>query len=216
MGSLRSDPRIRVGSALALASGLVGVSFGVLAEPVMGSVAPIVMSAIVFAGAAQFGSLAVLAAGGGALPAIAAGVLLNLRFLPMGIALAPSLPGSARSRAAQGQTVVDASWAVANRGDGTFDRYMLFGTTLPQYPAWVGGTALGVFLGDSLGDPKALGLDALFPAFFLALLWLEMRSSLALRVALGAAVAAVLSPTTPPGVPVLAASLCAFWGLRER
>ena len=45
---------------------VIGISFGVLAEPVMGPVAPIVMSAIVFAGSAQFGALAVLAAGGGA------------------------------------------------------------------------------------------------------------------------------------------------------
>ena len=78
----------------ALVAALVGVSFGVLARPVMGPVAPIVMSVVLFAGAAQFGALAVLATGGGALPAIAAGILLNARFLPMGIALAPSLPGS--------------------------------------------------------------------------------------------------------------------------
>ena len=40
--------------------------------------------------------------------------------------------------------MVDASWALANQGDGRFDRHMLIGATLPQYPAWVGGTALGV------------------------------------------------------------------------
>ena len=70
-----------------------GASFGVLAEPVMGTVAPVVMSAIVFAGSAQFGSLAVLAAGGGAGAAIAAGVLLNMRYLPMGISIAASTHG---------------------------------------------------------------------------------------------------------------------------
>ena len=81
----------------ALVAALVGVSFGVLARPVMGPVAPIVMSVVLFAGAAQFGALAVLATGGGALPAIAAGILLNARFLPMGIALAPSPPRLARA-----------------------------------------------------------------------------------------------------------------------
>jgi len=50
-----------------------GIAFGVLAQPVMGSVAPIVMSLVVFSGAAQFASVTVLAAGGGALAAIAAG-----------------------------------------------------------------------------------------------------------------------------------------------
>ena len=70
-------------------------------------------------------------AGGGTLTAaIAAATLMNGRFLAMGIALAPSLPGGPVKRGLQGQTVVDASWALANNGDGTFDRWLLFGTTL--------------------------------------------------------------------------------------
>ena len=51
----------------------------------------------------------------------------------MGAALGPSLPGGALKRAAQGQAVVDASWAMAARGDGTFDRWQLFGATALQY-----------------------------------------------------------------------------------
>ncbi len=60
------------------------------------------MSAIVFAGSAQFSAVAILAQGGGAGAAIAAAALMNSRFLPMGVALAPSFRGgpfSARSRA---------------------------------------------------------------------------------------------------------------------
>ena len=128
----RLRPGLRAGAALGVVAFLVGLSFGVLARPEMGVVAPIVMSALVFAGAAQFGALAVLVAGGGAVPAVVAGVLLNARFLPMGLALGPSLPGRALRRALEGQAVVDASWALANRGDGTFDRYMLLGATLPS------------------------------------------------------------------------------------
>jgi predicted branched-subunit amino acid permease len=59
----------------------------------------------------------------------------------MGIALGPSLPGGPAKRALQGQAVVDGSWALAAQGDGTFDRWRLFGATLPQFVAWVGGTA---------------------------------------------------------------------------
>ena len=201
----------------ALVAALVGVSFGVLARPVMGPVAPIVMSVVLFAGAAQFGALAVLATGGGALPAIAAGILLNARFLPMGIALAPSLPGSRARRAATGQAVVDASWALANQGDGRFDRHLLIGATIPQYPAWVLGTAVGVLVGDSIGDPAKFGLDAIYPAFFLALLVEELDSRTEVAVALGgAAVALALTPVAPAGVPVLAACLVALIGLRRR
>jgi predicted branched-subunit amino acid permease len=88
-----------VGIPYAIAALLVSISFGVLAQPVMGSVAPIVMSAIVFAGSAQFAATAVLAADGGAGAAILAGILLNMRFLAMGIALAPSLPAGRWRRA---------------------------------------------------------------------------------------------------------------------
>jgi predicted branched-subunit amino acid permease len=84
----------KAGLPIAVASILIGISFGVLAEPVMGTVAPVVMSALVFAGSAQFAALAVLAAGGGAGAAIVAGVLLNARFLPMGLAIGPSLEAS--------------------------------------------------------------------------------------------------------------------------
>ena len=94
--------------ALALPTAAIGVSFGVLAQPVMGSVAPIVMSMIVFSGAAQFAALTVLAAGGGALAAIAAGMLMNARWLPVGFAMGPFLSRRPFARAAQAQALVDA------------------------------------------------------------------------------------------------------------
>jgi predicted branched-subunit amino acid permease len=206
---------IRLGVPYAIAAGLVGISFGVLAEPVMGAAGALAMSAFVFAGAAQFGATAVLASGGGAVAAIVAAVLLNARFLPMGIALAPSLRGRPLVRAAYGQTMIDASWAMASRGGGRFDPDFMVGATIPSYPAWVGGTAIGIFAGSVIGDPDALGLDALFPAFFLSLLFGELRTQRALGpAAIGAVVALALTPITPPGVPVIAASAGALLGLR--
>src|SRR5690349_16709889 len=136
----RLRPGVRAGLPLGVAALVLSFSFGVVAEPVMGSVAPIVMSTIVFAGSAQFASLAVLSNGGAALTAIVAGILLNLRFGPMGIALGPSLRGGPLRRALIGQTVVDASWALGNKGEGRFDPYIVMGATIPQYPAWVLGT----------------------------------------------------------------------------
>jgi predicted branched-subunit amino acid permease len=208
---------VRVGIPYAVAGLMLAISFGVLAEPVMGTVAPIVMSALLFAGSAQFAALAVLTAGGGAAAAIAAGVLLNLRYGPMGVALAPSLHGGPLRRALTGQAMIDFSWAAASRGGGTFDAPFMVGATLPSYPCWVGGTAIGVFAGDLIGDPAKLGLDALFPAFFLCLLVEgELRPGLPTAVAaIGAVVALVLIPFTPAGVPVIAASAAALLGLRR-
>jgi predicted branched-subunit amino acid permease len=110
--------------------------------------------------------------------------------------------------------VVDASWALAARPDGSFDRMLLFGSSAAQYVTWVSGTTLGALWGEGLGDPHDLGLDALFPAFFLALLLNEARSGRARGVAaLGALIALALVPVAPAGVPVLVASLAALVGL---
>lgn len=206
---------VRAGVPFALASILLAISFGVLAEPVMGAGASILFSTIVFAGSAQFASTAVLDAGGGVATAVVAGILLNARYWPMGVALAPSLRGGWLRRALVGQALIDASWAMANRGGGRFDPVFMVGATSPCFPAWVGGTAIGVFLGDAIGDPEKYGLDALFPAFFLALLVGELRSPRGRgAAAIGAAVALALTPFAPPGVPILAASVGALLGLR--
>jgi 4-azaleucine resistance transporter AzlC len=207
---------MRAGIPFAIAAGVLAISFGVVAEPVIGTVATLIMSIVVFAGAAQFGSVAVLAAGGGVATAVIASVLLNARYLTMGIALAPSLRGKWPRRAAYGEAMIDASWAMANRGGGSFDPDFMLGATLPSYPAWVAGTAIGLFAGDLIGDPAEFGLDALFPAFFLALLLGgELRSDrlAAVVAALGAIVALVLIPIAPAGVPVIAASAAALLGL---
>jgi predicted branched-subunit amino acid permease len=70
--------------------------------------------------------------------------------------------------------------------------------------------------GNVLGDPKTLGLDAIYPAFFLALLIDELKDRRSRLVAgLGALIALALVPVAPAGVPVLAASLAALVGLHS-
>src|SRR3954453_5590672 len=199
---------LRAGAPFAAAGFLLSLSFGVLArEAGFSAAAAIVMSAIVFAGSAQFAAIQIVAAGGGLAAAVSAAALMNSRFLPMGIALAPSLPGSAAKRAAQGQAVVDSSWAMAAQGDGSFDRWFLFGSTAIQYVTWLAGTVAGALGGNLLGDPGKPRLAAIFPPFVPALLLAELRRPRARVVAaLGAAIALALVPFTPAGVPVLAAS----------
>jgi 4-azaleucine resistance transporter AzlC len=207
---------VKAGLPFALPTLALGISFGVLAEPVMGRVAPIVMSVVVFAGASQFAALSVLTAAGGAGAAILAGLLMNARFLAMGFAVAPSLRGRAARRAAEGQAVVDASWAIAHRPDGSFDRGKLLGATIPQAFGWMGGTAIGVLGGSALAHPETFGIDAIFPAFYLALLAGEARRPGGLPVAIvGAAITLALMSFVPAGLAVIAAALAAPLGLRR-
>ncbi len=218
------DPRasfaagLKVGVPFSVAGGLLSLSFGVVARDVgFSASATIIMSLVVFAGSAQFASVAILAGGGNPMAAVAAASLMNSRFLPMGVALAPSLPGGKLRRAAQAMTVVDSSWAVAVRPDGTFDRWKLFGTTAPQFVMWQVGTIAGALGGDLIGDLDRFGLDAVYPAFFMAILIPELRDRDRVGVALcGAAIALALVSVTPAGVPILVASAAALWGLRRR
>jgi predicted branched-subunit amino acid permease len=200
----------------AAASFVLSVSFGVVAvEAGFSPLAAVIMSAVVYGGAGQFALVGILGAGGGLGAAVGAAALVNGRFVPMGFALGPSLRGGPVQRALEGQTSIDVSWAMAARGDGSFGREYLFGHSAVQYVAWVGGTLTGVLA--PAVDARALGLDVIFPAFFLALLVKEVRDGHRLTVAvLAAVIALVLVPVLPPGGPVLVASVAALLGLRRQ
>jgi predicted branched-subunit amino acid permease len=74
-----------------------------------------------------------------------------------------------------------------------------------------------VLAGEALGDPEALGLDAAFPALFLALLVGQLRSRRAVAAAVGGgAIALALLPWAQPGLPVIAATAACLIGLRGR
>jgi predicted branched-subunit amino acid permease len=192
------------------------VSFGVLARAAgMGTFAPIAMSATTFGGSAQFAVVSVLHDGSSAAAAIAAAVLLNLRYLPIGISVARGFAGGGIRRLVESQLVVDESWAVSV-GGGRFDRRVLVGAGGLLYVCWVGGTALGVVGGGALGDPNRFGLDAAFPALFLALVAPRLRERRALYAAvLGGALAAALIPFAAPGIPIVAASAACLLGWRR-
>jgi 4-azaleucine resistance transporter AzlC len=199
---------------------LIGLSFGVYAGPIIGGFAASVMSTIVFAGSAQVAAVGVLNSGGSVVAAILPGVLLNLRFLPMSLALASSLRGGRWRRSAEAQAIVDASFAISAGADGRFHRGLLLGSWVPQGFGWIGGTVLGVLVGGVLPDPAELGVDAIFPAFFLCLLVGEVRGATTRRplvvVGLSLAITLALLPWAPAGLPVIAGSGAALIGLARR
>jgi 4-azaleucine resistance transporter AzlC len=194
-----------------------GVSFGLLARVGgWGWLAPIVMSATTFAGSAQFAAASILGEGGTVAAAVAAALLLNARYAPIGVSVAPWLDGPRWQRFLHAQLVVDESWAISARAEGRYDPRILVGAGLLLYLAWVAGTAAGALGGQALGDPATLGLDAAFPALFLALLVPQVRRRKPLLVAiLGGAIALALTPFTPPGVPIIAASAACLLGVRR-
>src|SRR2546426_7612614 len=189
---------------LALAVFVFALSFGVLAIAAgFPGWAAVLMSALVFAGSAQFAALGVIAAGGSVLAAILAGALLNLRFVATGIAVARSLPGGRLLRSLLAQLSIDESYAMSVRAGapGRPDGRTLLVTGACLYAVWVAGTLIGVLFGPVLGDPKRFGLDAAFPAGFVALLWPLLSGRHAVRCAIGGGLAAPGPPPPPPPRP---------------
>jgi 4-azaleucine resistance transporter AzlC len=208
---------MRAIAPIAIAAFAFGASFGILARDAgMGVVPPIVMSFTTFAGSAQFAAASVLESGGAVAAAIAAAVLLNLRYLAIGMSVAPSLRGGPVRRLGEAQLAVDESWAVSQR-EGRVDRDVMVGAGLVLMIAWCGGTVAGVLGGGALGDPEDYGLDAMFPALFLALLVSQLTSQRARVAAIaGALIALALTPVVPPGLPIVAATAGAAIALGVR
>jgi 4-azaleucine resistance transporter AzlC len=213
-------PRIRDGmrAALPLAPSpiLFGLSYGVLADATgFGAAAAVVMSATTFAGAAQFASVSVLDAGGTVAAAILAAVFLNARYVAISVTVASIFPGRKLRRLVEAQAIVDESWAISGRR-GRFEWPILIGSGLVFYVLWVVSTAAGTAIGGVLEDPNALGLDAAFAALFLALAVPYLREPRARRAAaLAAVITLALTPFTPAGVPIIAASAACLLGLRR-
>jgi branched chain amino acid efflux pump len=206
---------IRAIVPVSVAVAAFGVTFGVLArEAGMGVLAPIVMSATTFAGSAQFAAVSILSSGGSVAAAVTAALLLNARYGPIGVSVARDLHGGRLRRFAQAQLVVDESWVIAADGRGRFNRSVLIAAGLGLYLVWVGSTVVGVFFGHVLSDPSTYGLDAAFPALFLALLWPQLRRRISIATAvLGAGIAIALTPFLPAGLPIVAAGSACLLGL---
>jgi 4-azaleucine resistance transporter AzlC len=217
MDDQRFRAGLRIGLSLAAPSFLLAVTFGATVRAQgWGVVAPVVCSILVFSGSAQFALAAALAGGGGVAPAIASAALINARFLPMGVAVTGSLEGNRWRRAVEAQAVVDASWVAAHQGDGRFDRALLIGSTIVQWPAWVAGTVVGVLIAPPPDLTETLGLDVVFPAFFLLLLIDEVRASrrAALAAGIGGATAGALLWLVPAGLALVGSTVGALIGLR--
>ncbi len=200
---------------IGVATGVYGVSFGVLAVGAgLSAAQACVMSLLVFTGGSQFAVIGVLASGGSTAAAMSNALLLGARNTAYGFVVAPVLGASRLERATASQLVIDESTAMA-RGNPDDARGAFWVTGLSVFALWNLGTLVGALAGSGLGDPARFGLDAMFPAAFLALLAPQLRQPGAPRAAVaGAVVALVLLPLTPAGVPVLAASLGVLAGLR--
>ena len=198
---------------MGVATGAYGISFGAISVAAgLTVLQTCALSLLVFTGASQFALVGVVASGGAALSGAATGLLLGTRNTLYGLRLAPLLDWRGWRRAAAAHLVIDESTAMSVNRDSTPDARLGFlSTGLAVFALWNLATLGGAVAGTALGDPRTYGLDAAVGAAFLALLWPRLSDRRnQLVAALGAAVALGLVPSTPAGVPVLAAAAVAL------
>ena len=204
---------------LSAAVGVFGVSFGVLAVAAGLSWAQAcAMSLLVFTGASQFAAVGIVSAGGSPIAAVGSALLLAARNGVYGLAMSRVVTGSLGRRLVAAQLTIDESTAMAAaQPDRRNQERAFWATGLGVYVFWNLGTLVGALAGRALGDPKVLGLDAAFPAGFLALLGPHLRKPGGRSAALfGAFAVLVLVPVLPAGLPILVAALATLVGLRSR
>jgi predicted branched-subunit amino acid permease len=219
------EPSVRRDAwVLGVAVGLFGTSFGVLATTAGLSVAQTcVMSLVVFTGASQFAVVGILATGGSLASAFGSALLLAARNAAYGVAMAPTLVRRRRGSGARAgrrdggrlarrlvaaQLVIDETTAMATAQSTPAAREQAFWITgIAVFLCWNISTAIGAVAGDAIGDPEAFGLDAAFPAGFVALSVPHLASRAGrVAAATGVAIALLLVPFTPAGVPIVAAA----------
>jgi predicted branched-subunit amino acid permease len=198
---------VRDGLGMGLAVGLSGLAFGAAAITAGLSVPQAcVLSLLAFTGASQFALAGAAGAGGDLVAASAGALLLGGRNTLYGLRLADLLRvrGPRRLLAAHG--VIDETAAVSlAQPDPAAARTGFVATFASLYVTWNLTTLAGALGASSMGDPATLGLDAVGPAAFLAILWPRLAASGELRAlaAGAAAIALCATPFLPPGVPVL-------------
>jgi len=214
--TLRARPHRRDGFVLAAAVGLIGVTYGVLADTAGLTLAQAVaLSLLTFAGSSQFAVVSVVAGGGNAAAAVGSALLLAARNSLYGPLVSPVLKGGFARRALAAHFVIDETTAMASAQDTPADsRDAFWFTGLWLFGFWSLGTVAGVILGGALEDPGAWGLDAVFPAAMVALLMPHVRTRPGRVTGLvGGMIALVAVPTTPVGLPLLLAALAVGPGL---
>ena len=150
-----------------------GAAFGLAAPPHgLDDVTTIAMSALVFAGAAQFAALELWGTDVPLLAVMITVFAINARHLLMGATLYPWLrclpPGK---RYGIMVVISDANWAMAmqrfERGKPGFG--VVLGGGLALWVFWVLGTAIGAYFGNVISDPQRFGLDMIMGCFLLSM-----------------------------------------------
>ena len=160
------------------------------------------MNVSVFAGSAQFVMVDMWAPHLPVLEMVFAVMIINLRYLLIGVSLNPVFQGATLPQKSMiMHLVADENWAVtmAAHRRGTATIWFLLGGGLCLFTVWSCGTLFGHRLGALVRNPEAWALDFAFTAVFTALAISLWRGKSDLLPWAGAAVLAILAESMLPG-----------------
>lgn len=209
----RSDVATIAATYFTLAIGVSVIHIDAGTQPALVLVAAVLVNAAT----ATLAFAAVAAGGGTLLASISSGWLVSTRFGVLAATVAPMLWRGRTKRTVAAFCAFDPNVALAlAQPDRRAARRAYAVVSFWLVAPWWIGSALGVVVGEWIGDPNALGLDAMFPAVFIAVIWpqFKMRHHRLIGVA-AAAVGLGLIEVLPGGAPVLLATLTALWALRS-
>ncbi|THA24911.1 branched-chain amino acid ABC transporter permease [Streptomyces sp. RKND-216] len=202
---------------ICVADGFVGLSFGAITVsaglPVW---LPMLLSLVVFAGAAQFLFVGLVASGGNPVAAVVAGLLVNARHVPFGFAIGDVLGDGWLRRLVGSHLMIDETVAFAlGQREPERRRAAYWTCGVGLFVSWNVGVLGGAFGGTVVTDTDTFGLDAAFPAVLLALVLPSLKDRSTLRAVLvGVAIALATAPFLQAGLPVLLALLGVLVSLR--
>ena len=191
-----------------------GITFAILArESGYSAFETQLMSLLVYAGSAQMAMVTLAAGGAGALAIVLTALTLNLRHILYGLSANRQIGVAERPRRSilaffltdESYGMTTRAW-LAGRGSAAF----MLGAGLSLYIEFNLSTLAGILFGSLLPDVERIGLDIIFPLWFLALLLPLLRTRRHLLVAAVAATIALLAgQTLSGGVTILLATVAA-------
>ncbi len=203
--------------ALAAAAFAVGITVSAIVFDVGTSSGVVVVAAIsAFSGSGELAYAAVILSGGSAVAGLISALLVSSRFGLLAMSIANRWPMPVWERIAAMQISGEPAVAAAVIApDAPTARRLYWQIALAMAGGWVVGSMVGVVVGNVIGDTRAIGLDAVFPAVLLGTVASALRSrDTAVAAVLGAGGAVVLVPIAPAGLPFLIAALAALVAVR--
>ncbi|HDY97795.1 MAG TPA: branched-chain amino acid ABC transporter permease [Pseudomonas sabulinigri] len=192
-----------------------GIIFGTLAiASGLSMPATLLMSALVFAGSAQFIAVSLVASGAGLAVLLATTLIVNLRHMLYSASLLPYVRQlSPRWKVPLAFWLTDETYAVVHRhyldanASNEHKHWYFLGSCLAMYSNWFVCTLIGALLGSSLPGMAGWGLDFAMVATFIGIVVPLLRTCPMLLSAVVAAVVAVAANGLPYKLGLMLAAL---------